>query len=54
MFGFPAESVDMLGPCPTRTSVLVLSVTCALLALVYVCTLFCALTKRWLSRTKPV
>lgn len=40
--------------CPTKTSVLALSVTCALLLLIYVCTVFYFLMRRWLSPGKHV
>ncbi|XP_043243126.1 uncharacterized protein LOC122392384 isoform X3 [Amphibalanus amphitrite] len=52
-FGFP-EEVELLEKCPTRSSVLALSVTCALLALVYICTVFGVLTKRWMARGNKV
>ena len=52
-FGYPQE-VELLEKCPTRSSVLALSVTCALLALVYICTLFAVLTKRWMARGNKV
>lgn len=42
------------GSCPTRASVLALSVTCALLLLIYVCTVFYFLLRRWMSPPKHV
>jgi len=35
--------------CPTKTSVLALAVTCALLLLMYICTVFYFLMRRWLG-----
>ena len=52
-FGFP-EEVELLEKCPTRSSVLALSVACALLALVYICSVFAVLTKRWMARGNKV
>lgn len=44
----------MTDTCPTRTSVLALGVTCALLALVYLSTLLCYCTKKWMYPQKVV
>ena len=38
--------------CPTRSSVLGLAVTCALLVVVYVCTVFCVCIRRAVTRSK--
>lgn len=40
--------------CPTKTSVLALAVTCALLLLMYICTVFYFLMRRWLGPEKSV
>lgn len=40
--------------CPTKTSVLALAVTCALLLLMYICTVFYFLMRRWMSPEKSV
>ncbi len=40
--------------CPTKTSVLALAVTCALLLLMYICTVFYFLMRRWLGPDKRV
>lgn len=40
--------------CPTKTSVLALAVTCALLLLLYICTVFYFLMRRWLGPDKNV
>ncbi|EFX88231.1 hypothetical protein DAPPUDRAFT_305719 [Daphnia pulex] len=40
--------------CPTKTSVLALAVTCALLLLLYICTVFYFLMRRWLGPDKSV
>ncbi|KAI9563139.1 hypothetical protein GHT06_010596 [Daphnia sinensis] len=40
--------------CPTKTSVLALAVTCALLLLLYICTVFYFLMRRWLGPEKSV
>ncbi len=41
---------DLSASCPTRTSVLGLAVTCALLVVLYVCTVFCVCIRRVASR----
>ena len=43
LLGAGAGAEDM---CPTRTSVLGLAVTCALLVVLYVCTVFCVCIRR--------
>lgn len=48
------HTVIMTDTCPTRTSVLALGVTCALLALVYMSTLLCYCTKKWMYPQKVV
>ncbi|KAK6636867.1 hypothetical protein RUM43_010531 [Polyplax serrata] len=48
------KTVTIVEPCPTKTSVLALAVTCALLILVYISTLFCYYMKKWLSPSKMV
>ncbi|XP_043190811.1 uncharacterized protein LOC122364481 isoform X1 [Amphibalanus amphitrite] len=53
-FSFTNESVEMLEKCPTKTSVLALSVTCALLVLIYVCSIFYLFMKRWMTRNNKV
>jgi hypothetical protein len=46
------KTVTIVEPCPSKTSVLALGVTCALLALLYVSTIFCYYMKKWLSPRK--
>jgi hypothetical protein len=41
------ENIAVFEVCPTRTSVLALAVTCALLLLIYLCSLFYFLMRRW-------
>ncbi|XP_037088474.1 uncharacterized protein LOC119109039 [Pollicipes pollicipes] len=53
-FGFENDSVEVLEKCPTKTSVLALSVTCALLVLIYVCSMFYLFMKRWMTRNNKV
>jgi len=49
------DDVELLGgKCPTKTSVLALSVACALLVLIYVCSIFYLFMKRWMSRNNKV
>ncbi|KAE8751362.1 hypothetical protein FOCC_FOCC001933 [Frankliniella occidentalis] len=48
------HTVIMTETCPTRTSVMALGVTCALLALVYLSTLLCYCTKKWMYPQKVV
>lgn len=43
------RTVTVVEPCPSKTSVLALGVTCALLVLLYVSTFFCFSMKRWLA-----
>lgn len=51
-FYFPDKTVTIVEPCPTKTSVLILGVTCALLVLIYISTIFCYYMKKWLSPRK--
>lgn len=51
-FSSPDKTVTIIEPCPTKTSVLALAVTCALMVFVYLCTLFCYYTKKWMSPPK--
>lgn len=46
------KTVTIIEPCPTKTSVLALGVTCALLVLLYITTLFCYYMKKWLTPSK--
>lgn len=46
------KTVTIIEPCPTKTSVLALGVTCALLVLLYISTVFCYYMKKWLSPRK--
>ncbi|XP_014223600.1 uncharacterized protein LOC106650204 [Trichogramma pretiosum] len=46
------KTVTIVEPCPTKTSVLALGVTCALLVLIYVSTIFCYYMKKWLTPRK--
>ncbi|KAK5649576.1 hypothetical protein RI129_000605 [Pyrocoelia pectoralis] len=46
------KTVTIIEPCPTKTSVLALGVTCALLVLLYLTTIFCYYMKKWLSPSK--
>ncbi|KAJ9576458.1 hypothetical protein L9F63_006671, partial [Diploptera punctata] len=48
------KTVTIVEPCPTKTSVLALGVTCALLVLVYISTIFCYYMKKWLSPRKTL
>lgn len=48
------KTVTIVEPCPTKTSVLALGVTCALLVLVYISTIFCYYVKKWLSPRKSL
>lgn len=44
---FADKTVTIVEPCPTKTSVLALGVTCALLVLLYTSTVFCCYMKKW-------
>lgn len=48
------KTVTIIEPCPTKTSVLALGVTCALLVLLYISTLFCYYMKKWLNPGKHI
>lgn len=43
------RTVTIVEPCPSKTSVLALGVTCALLVLLYISTFFCFSMRRWLA-----
>lgn len=49
---FSDKTVTIVEPCPTKTSVLALGVTCALLVLIYISTIFCYYMKKWLTPRK--
>ncbi|XP_018332098.1 uncharacterized protein LOC108741704 [Agrilus planipennis] len=51
---FGDKTVTIIEPCPTKTSVLALGVTCALMVLLYFSTIFCYYTKKWLNTGKHV
>ncbi|EAT41027.1 AAEL007305-PA [Aedes aegypti] len=46
------KTVTIIEPCPTKTSVLALAVTCSLMVLVYMSTLFCYYMKKWIQPHK--
>ncbi|XP_044010727.1 uncharacterized protein LOC122854289 [Aphidius gifuensis] len=46
------KTVTIVEPCPTRTSIFALGVTCALLILLYVSTIFCYYMKKCLTPSK--
>jgi hypothetical protein len=48
------KTVTIIEPCPTKTSVLALAVTCALMVLVYISTLFCYYMKKWMQPHKII
>ncbi|KAK9875154.1 hypothetical protein WA026_005945 [Henosepilachna vigintioctopunctata] len=48
------KTVTIMEPCPTKTSVLALGVTCALLVLLYISTLFAYYMKKWLNPGKHI
>lgn len=48
------KTVTIVEPCPTKASVLALGVTCALLILIYISTMFCYYMKKWLSPKKII
>ncbi|GLH09041.1 Cuticlin-1 [Gryllus bimaculatus] len=48
------KTVTIMEPCPTKTSVLALGVTCALLILIYISTIFCYYMKKWLTPRKVI
>ncbi|XP_031632719.1 uncharacterized protein LOC116346678 isoform X2 [Contarinia nasturtii] len=46
------KTVTIIEPCPTKTSVFALAVTCALMILVYLSTIFCYFMKKWMQPHK--
>ncbi|KAF5285569.1 hypothetical protein FQA39_LY16581 [Lamprigera yunnana] len=48
------KTVTIIEPCPTKVSVLALGVTCALLVLLYLSTIFCYYMKKWLNPGKHI
>ncbi|KAL1454852.1 hypothetical protein WDU94_008983 [Cyamophila willieti] len=46
------KTVTIVEPCPTKTSILALGVTCCLLILIYVSTIFCYYIKKWMTPRK--
>ncbi|XP_026479536.1 uncharacterized protein LOC113385929 [Ctenocephalides felis] len=48
------KTVTIVEPCPTKTSVLALGVTCALLILIYISTIFCYYMRKWMNPHKIV
>lgn len=48
------KTVTIIEPCPTKTSVLALAVTCALMILVYISTMFCYFMKKWMHPHKSM
>lgn len=54
MFFCADKTVTIMEPCPTKTSVLALAVTCALMILVYISTLFCYFMKKWMQPHKII
>lgn len=51
---FIDKTVTIIEPCPTKTSVLALAVTCALMILLYISTLFVYYMKKWMQPHKIV
>ncbi|KAJ8888659.1 hypothetical protein PR048_008151, partial [Dryococelus australis] len=47
-------TVTIMEQCPTKTSVMALGVTCALMVLIYISTIFCYYMKKWLSPRKDL
>ncbi|XP_054273199.1 uncharacterized protein LOC128993367 [Macrosteles quadrilineatus] len=46
------KTVTIMEPCPTKTSVLTLGVTCALLIVIYITTIFSYYMKKWMTPRK--
>ncbi|XP_050442492.1 uncharacterized protein LOC126846749 [Adelges cooleyi] len=46
------KTITIVEPCPTKTSVLALGITCMLLILIYVSTMFCYYMKKWMTPRK--
>lgn len=46
------KTVTIVEPCATKASVFALSVTCALLVLIYIATIFSYYLKKWMTPRK--
>nr|XP_053644382.1 uncharacterized protein LOC128696968 [Cherax quadricarinatus] len=53
-YTFEGAAVTLFETCPTRTSVLALAVTCAILLLIYVLTVFYFVMRKWIRPQKGV
>lgn len=51
---FSDKTVTIIEPCATKTSVLALAITCALMVLLYIATMFVYFTKKWMQPHKIV
>ena len=51
-YGYDQPDVKLFDTCPTRSSVLALAVTCAILLLIYVLTVFYFIMRRWANPRK--
>ncbi|XP_049887185.1 uncharacterized protein LOC126381758 [Pectinophora gossypiella] len=49
---FGEKTVTIVEPCPSKASVLLLGVACALLVLMYIATIFCYYMRKWLAPPK--
>lgn len=49
---FGEKTVTIVEPCPSKASVLLLGVACALLVLLYIATIFCYYMRKWLAPPK--
>lgn len=49
---FSDKTITIMEPCPTKTSVLALGITCILLVLIYVTTLFFYYLRKWMTPRK--
>lgn len=51
---FVLAKVSLFDTCPTRSSVLALAVTCAILLLIYVLTVFYFVMRKWIRPAKTI
>lgn len=51
---FGEKTVTIVEPCPSKASVLLLGVACAMLVLLYIATIFCYYMRKWLTPPKHI
>lgn len=49
---FAEKTVTIVEPCPSKLSVMLLGVACAMLVLLYIATIFCYYMRKWMTPPK--